>query len=76
MNRLKGKVALITGAAQGMGESHARVFVEEGAKVIVADMAQEAGERLAKELGENAAFMRLDVSDPASWAQVIKDAKA
>lgn len=76
MNRLKGKVALITGAAQGMGESHARVFVEEGAKVIVADLAQEAGERLAKELGENAAFMRLDVSDPASWAQVIKDAKA
>lgn len=76
MNRLKGKVAIVTGASQGMGASHAQVLAEEGAKVVVADVVKDLGEKLAKEIGDSAVFMHLDVTDPASWAQVVKDTEA
>lgn len=52
MGRLDGKVAIITGAAQGMGEAHARRFVAEGAQVVMTDVNDERGEPLAAELGE------------------------
>lgn len=58
MARLVGKVAIITGAAQGMGTSHAKKFIEEGAKVVITDLNVEKGEALAKELGDNAVFVK------------------
>jgi len=71
MDRLTGKVAIITGAARGMGASHARVFVREGAKVVLTDLNVESGEALARELGESALFVAHDVTRPESWDTVI-----
>jgi 3alpha(or 20beta)-hydroxysteroid dehydrogenase len=76
MSRLKGKVALITGASRGMGASHARRFVQEGAKIIMTDVNEAAGTALAKELGQNAHFMRHDVTDADDWAEVVAAAEA
>jgi 3alpha(or 20beta)-hydroxysteroid dehydrogenase len=76
MSRLQGKVALITGAARGMGESHARRFVAEGAKVILSDLAQDAGSALAAELGKHALFLRHDVTKAGEWAQAVEKAEA
>lgn len=76
MGRLNGKTAIITGASRGMGESHARSFVREGAKVLLTDMRVAEGEALAGELGHNARFVRHDVTDAASWAGAIKEAEA
>lgn len=72
MAKLEGKIAVITGAAQGMGASHARKFVEEGAKVVITDINLEAAQALADELGENAAAMKLDVSKADNWAEVLE----
>ena len=76
MARLQGKVAIITGAAQGMGAAHARRFVAEGVKVVITDINRDAGEALATELGDAAMFHALDVADDASWATVVAAAKA
>ncbi|AIM37221.1 3-alpha-hydroxysteroid dehydrogenase [Sphingobacterium sp. ML3W] len=72
MKKLEGKIALITGAARGMGESHARVFIEEGAKVILTDVNEEVGRALANELGDNALFIKHDVSSLEDWKKVVK----
>jgi 3alpha(or 20beta)-hydroxysteroid dehydrogenase len=72
MGRLSGKVALITGAAQGMGEAHARLFVREGAKVILTDVNRDGGERLARDLGEDALFVEHDVSRSDDWSRVVE----
>ena len=58
MSRLTGKVAIITGAAQGMGATHAKAFVEQGAKVVLTDLNEEKGEAFAAELGGNAIFIK------------------
>lgn len=72
MGRLSGKVAIITGAAQGMGASHARHFVAQGAKIILGDVNEEGGSKLAMELGENALFVKQDVSRKADWEKLVK----
>lgn len=71
MEKLSGKTAIITGAAQGMGANHARRFVAQGANVVMTDLQQEAGEALASELGDAARFVRQDVSSEADWDTVI-----
>jgi 3(or 17)beta-hydroxysteroid dehydrogenase len=72
--RLDGKVALITGAASGMGASMARIFAGEGAKVVVADMLDEEGRKLVEEITKAngaALFQRLDVTSEAEWQAAI-----
>jgi 3alpha(or 20beta)-hydroxysteroid dehydrogenase len=76
MGALDRKSAIITGAAQGMGASHARRFVEAGARVVLTDVQADAGERLAKELGEAARFVRHDVTSAADWDRVIAAAQS
>jgi len=61
-----GKVAIVTGAAQGIGEAYARALAAHGAAVVIADLNAEAGEKVAADLGARAAFIRTDVSDPES----------
>lgn len=71
--RLDGKVVVITGGASGIGEGTARVFAEQGAKIVVADMQEEAGTSLARELGD-ASFFKTDVTVEKSVADVIAHA--
>ncbi len=71
MGRLTGKVAIVTGGARGMGEATVRLFVEHGAKVLIGDLLEDVGQALADELGENAIYMRMDVSKEADWEQAV-----
>jgi 3alpha(or 20beta)-hydroxysteroid dehydrogenase len=71
MGKLDGRTAIITGAARGQGEAEARLFVAEGANVIVADVLDDAGEAVAASLGDAAVFTRLDVRDAASWERAV-----
>jgi len=75
MARLEGKVAIITGAAQGMGASHAKKFIEEGAKVVLTDLNEEKGLAFAEELGENALFIKQNVTSEEDWAHVVAEAE-
>ncbi|KAA0942809.1 SDR family NAD(P)-dependent oxidoreductase [Streptomyces apricus] len=68
MGRLDGRVVVVTGAARGQGEQEARLFVAEGAAVVVADVLDEQGETLAKELGPRARYVHLDVGREEDWA--------
>ena len=71
MTRLVGKVALISGAAQGMGASHARAIIANGGSVVIGDLNREKGEELAKELGPNALFVTLDVRSDSDWDSAV-----
>lgn len=66
--RLTDKIALISGGASGIGAATARKFVAEGAKVVLGDIQEDKGTALARELGEAAIFIRLDVTSDSSWA--------
>ena len=69
--RVAGKVALITGAARGMGAAHARRFIAEGASVVLGDILDAEGAALAAELGSDARYIRLDVTKPDDWAAAV-----
>lgn len=70
--RVAGKVALVTGAAQGIGEEIARLLAKEGATVIVSDIQDEKGEQVAKKIGSLATYAHLDVREEEDWRRVIK----
>lgn len=72
MARLEGKVAIVTGAARGMGEATARLLVEQGASVVLADVLDEPGRKVAQELGDKALFVHLDVTDKAQWQGAVE----
>jgi len=72
--RLKGKTAIVTGAGSGFGAGIAKRFAEEGAKVIVADINAQAGERIAREVGGK--FAHADVTKGADWAKLVAGAGA
>jgi NAD(P)-dependent dehydrogenase (short-subunit alcohol dehydrogenase family) len=69
--RLGDKVALITGSASGMGQSEAVLFAKEGAKVVVADVLEAEGKKVADSLGGAGRFVRLDVTSESAWSQAI-----
>lgn len=71
MGKLKNKVAIVTGAAGGMGIVHAQEFIKEGAKVVLTDILKEQGQKEAKKLGENALFVPHDVTQEEDWKRVI-----
>ena len=73
MGRLNDKVALVTGAARGIGDAIARAYVREGARVWVTDIEASAGRALAAEIGERATFSRLDVREEEDWLRVTSD---
>jgi NAD(P)-dependent dehydrogenase (short-subunit alcohol dehydrogenase family) len=73
--RLEGKIALVTGAAAGMGESAARIFAREGAKVVVADLLEKEGGAVAASIvsaGGEAMFLRMDVSGEEQWREAVR----
>jgi len=74
MARLEGKVAIITGSAQGMGAAHAKLFIEEGAKVVLTDLNEEKGQQTAAELGDNAIFVKQNVTSEEDWKAVVDKA--
>jgi 3alpha(or 20beta)-hydroxysteroid dehydrogenase len=74
--RLEGKVALITGGAQGLGAALAQLFTSHGAEVVVTDVLEAEGEALAAELGAAATFAALDVTSEEDWVRAIEHATA
>ncbi len=71
MARFTGTVAIITGGARGMGASHARMLVEEGAQVVIGDIVDVDGKQLAVDLGTSATFAKLDVTDEHDWMAAV-----
>lgn len=71
MNDLSGKVALITGASRGIGGKTAEMMVQAGAKVIIADVLDDAGKALAAKIGASAAYIHLDVTKEADWKAAV-----
>jgi 3alpha(or 20beta)-hydroxysteroid dehydrogenase len=71
MARLDGKVILISGGARGQGAAEARLCVAEGARVVIGDVLEAEGRRLASELGNLAAFVRQDVTLESDWQKAI-----
>jgi 3(or 17)beta-hydroxysteroid dehydrogenase len=69
--RLSGKIALITGAAQGIGKASAQLFAKEGAFVFVSDINDSLGQSTAKEIGDQASYVHLEVQNETDWEQVI-----
>jgi 3alpha(or 20beta)-hydroxysteroid dehydrogenase len=73
---LTGRRALVTGGAQGLGEGMARALAAAGAAVVVADLQDELGPKVAESLGESSGFVHLDVTDDDNWASAVEQAVA
>jgi 3alpha(or 20beta)-hydroxysteroid dehydrogenase len=71
---LTGRRALVTGGAQGLGEGMARALVEAGAKVVIADLQDDLGPKVAESLGQGNGFVHLDVTDDDGWARAVEQA--
>jgi 3alpha(or 20beta)-hydroxysteroid dehydrogenase len=71
VSKLERRVALVTGGARGMGEAHARALAAEGACVVIGDVLEDEGATLAAELGDDARFVALDVTDEQSWQAAV-----
>jgi 3alpha(or 20beta)-hydroxysteroid dehydrogenase len=74
--RLAGRVALVTGAARGQGEAEARLFAAEGAQVVLTDVLDELGEKVAAGIGDNARYVHHDVSSEDDWRRVIDEVRS
>ncbi|MFG2999521.1 SDR family NAD(P)-dependent oxidoreductase [Streptomyces sp. NPDC048340] len=74
MISLAGKVVVITGAGRGQGAAEARLCAQAGARVVVTDVREDEGRAVAAELGDQGLFVRHDVADGASWAEVVREA--
>src|SRR5262245_9077324 len=74
MDRLRDKVILISGGARGQGAAEARLFVREGARVVIGDVLEPEGLRLASELGDTATFVRQDVTQEWDWETAVNAA--
>ncbi len=72
MQRVEGKVCIITGAASGIGREDALLLAREGAKVVLTDLNEEAGRQVAAEIGANALFIRHDIASESDWQHVVK----
>ena len=75
MDRLRGKVILISGGARGQGAAEARLFVAEGARVVIGDVLEPEGRQLASELGQTAMFVRHDVTQESDWETAVNAAE-
>src|ERR1700757_5268682 len=76
MTRFQDKVVLISGGARGQGAAEARMLVAEGAKVVIGDVREDEGKKLAADLGNRATFIRHDVTSEAEWAEVVAAAES
>lgn len=74
--RLAGKVAIVTGAARGQGAEEAKLFVAQGAKVVLGDVLVDEGKALAESLGDAATFVPMDIREPAQWAAAVDAAES
>ena len=75
MGKLNGRVAIVTGAAQGIGEAISRAFIESGARVVMTDVKADQGRSLASQLGDGAHFIEQDVSISESWRDVVQESE-
>jgi 3alpha(or 20beta)-hydroxysteroid dehydrogenase len=73
MGRVEGKLAIVTGAARGTGEATARLLAAEGATVVLADVQDDLGAAVAKQIGPAARYCHLDVCSEADWAAAVED---
>ena len=76
MSRVQDKIVLLTGAASGVAKESAIMLAREGATVVLADIDEQAGRCVAQDIGENASFIRLDITDEVNWQEVLSSVRA